>query len=52
MQKHNTARGDDYVKPLKDNNLIAYTIPDKPNDPNQAYVITQRGKDLLGGHLI
>lgn len=43
---------DDYVKPLKDNNLIAYTIPDKPNDPNQAYVITQRGKDLIGGHLI
>ena len=43
---------DDYVKPLKDNNLIAYTIPDTPNDPNQAYVITQRGKDLIGGHLI
>jgi ATP-dependent DNA helicase RecG len=43
---------DEYVKPLKDNNLIAYTIPDKPNDPNQAYVITQRGKDLIGGHLI
>ncbi len=43
---------DDYVKPLKDNNLIAYTIPDKPNDPNQAYVITQRGKDLLAGHLV
>ena len=43
---------DDYVKPLKDNKLIAYTIPDKPNDPNQAYVITQRGKDLIGGHLI
>lgn len=43
---------DDYVKPLKDNNLIAYTIPDTPNDPNQAYVVTQRGKDLIGGHLI
>lgn len=43
---------DDYVKPLKDNNLVAYTIPDTPNDPNQAYVITQRGKDLIGGHLI
>jgi len=43
---------DDYVKSLRDNNLIAYTIPDTPNDPNQAYVITQRGKDLLGGHLI
>ncbi len=43
---------DDYVKPLKDNHLITYTIPDKPNDPSQAYVITQRGKDFLGGHLI
>ncbi len=43
---------DDYVKPLKDNHLISYTIPDKPNDPNQAYVITQRGKDLLGGYLV
>jgi len=31
---------DDYVKPLKDNHLISYTIPDNPNDPNQAYVIT------------
>ena len=39
---------DDYVKPLKDNQLITYTIPDKPNDPNQEYLITQRGKDTLG----
>ncbi len=43
---------DDYVKPLKDNHFIAYTIPEKPNDPNQAYVITQRGKDFIGGHRI
>lgn len=43
---------DDYVKPLRDNHLIAYTTPDQPNDPNQAYVITQRGKDLIGGHHI
>jgi len=43
---------DDYVKPLKDNHLISYTIPESPNDPNQAYVITQRGKDFLGGHRI
>ncbi|MCD4736879.1 MAG: hypothetical protein K8R53_12615, partial [Bacteroidales bacterium] len=43
---------DDYVKPLRDNNLIAYTIPDQPNDPNQAYVITQRGKDFIGGQRI
>ncbi len=43
---------DDYVKPLKDNHLISYTIHDNPNDPNQAYVITQRGRDFLGGHRI
>lgn len=43
---------DDYIKPLKDNNLIAYTIPDKPNDPNQAYGITQRGKNFIGGNNI
>ncbi|WP_167616970.1 RNA-binding domain-containing protein [Maribellus sediminis] len=43
---------EDYVKPLKDNHLIDYTIPDTPNDPAQAYVITQRGKDFLGGHRI
>ncbi len=43
---------DDYVKPLKDNHLIDYTTPDKPNDPNQAYIITQRGKYFIGGHRI
>ncbi|MCD4663946.1 MAG: hypothetical protein K8R68_01670 [Bacteroidales bacterium] len=43
---------DDYVKPLKDNHLISYTIPDNPNDPNQAYVIAQRGKDFIGGNKI
>jgi len=43
---------DDYIKPLRDNGLIQYTIPEKPNDPNQAYLITQRGKDFLGGHRI
>ena len=43
---------DDYVKPLKDNHLIGYTIQDNPNDPNQAYVISQRGKDFIGGHRV
>jgi ATP-dependent DNA helicase RecG len=42
---------DDYVKPLKENHLISYTIPDNPNDKNQAYVITQRGKDFIGGQM-
>jgi len=43
---------DDYIKPLRENGLLQYTIPEKPNDPNQAYVITQRGKDFIGGHRI
>ena len=43
---------DDYLKPLKDNKLISYTIPDKPNDPNQSYVITERGQNFLGANPI
>jgi len=43
---------DDYVKPLKDNHLISYTIPNNPHDPKQAYAITQRGKDFIGGQRI
>jgi ATP-dependent DNA helicase RecG len=39
---------DDYIKPLKDNKLIEYTL-EKANDPNQQYVITQKGKLFLGG---
>lgn len=39
---------DDYVKPLKDNKLIKYTL-EKANDPNQQYVITRKGKLFLGG---
>jgi len=39
---------DDYVKPLKDNKLIEYTL-EQANDPNQQYVITNRGKLFLGG---
>lgn len=39
---------DDYVKPLKDNGLIEYTI-EQANDPNQKYQITQRGINFLMG---
>lgn len=42
---------DDYVKPLKDNRLIEYTL-ERANDPNQQYVITNRGKLFLGGSSI
>jgi len=30
-------------------NLITMTNPDKPNDPEQKYVITEKGKHFLGG---
>ena len=40
---------DDYVKPLRDHGLIELTIPDKPRDPNQKYVISGKGKMFLGG---
>jgi len=39
---------DDYVKPLKDNGLIEYTL-EQANDPNQQYQITQRGINFLVG---
>jgi len=42
---------DDYLKPLKDNRLIEYTL-EKANDPNQQYKITNRGKLFLGGSSI
>lgn len=42
---------DDYVKPLKDNRFIEYTM-EQANDPNQHYVITNRGKLFLGGSSI
>ncbi|HRY32630.1 MAG TPA: putative DNA binding domain-containing protein [Bacteroidales bacterium] len=43
---------EDYIKPLRICHLIRYTNPENPNDPNQAYVITKRGKDFLGGYNI
>jgi ATP-dependent DNA helicase RecG len=39
---------DDYVKPLKDNGLIEYTL-ERANDPNQQYKLTQRGINFLMG---
>jgi ATP-dependent DNA helicase RecG len=40
---------DDYIKPLRDNDLLALTIPQKPRDPNQKYIISEKGKLFLGG---
>jgi predicted transcriptional regulator len=39
---------DDYVKSLKDNGLIQYTL-EQANDPNQQYQLTQRGINFLMG---
>lgn len=40
---------ENYLTVLRKNKLITLTIPDKPNDPNQKYIITERGMKLLGG---
>ncbi len=39
---------DDYVKPLKNNGFIEYTL-EQANDPNQQYQLTQRGRNFLLG---
>lgn len=39
---------DDYIKPLKDNGLVALVNPDKHTDPAQKYIITEKGKMFLG----
>ena len=36
-----------FIDPLINEELINYTIPDKPNSPKQKYVITKKGSDLL-----
>lgn len=40
---------DSYLEPLQQEGLIAKTNPDKPSDPEQRYVITEKGKAFLGG---
>ena len=35
-----------YVKPALDEGFIEMTLPEKPNDPNQKYTLTQTGKLL------
>jgi predicted transcriptional regulator len=38
-----------YMQPLIQNGLIESTIREKPNDPNQKYIITRKGRLFLGG---
>ncbi|MBV6512082.1 MAG: hypothetical protein FMNOHCHN_01572 [Ignavibacteriaceae bacterium] len=43
---------DNYLRPLKDTGLIAFTIPEKPTDPDNKYLITQKGKIFLATRLL
>jgi len=36
------------LKPLIESGLLQMTIPDKPNSPKQKYVITEKGRRMLG----
>jgi len=38
-----------YILPLQNSGLIAMTNPEMPNDPEQKYVITEKGEIFLGG---
>ncbi len=40
---------DNYVKPLREIDFITMSIPDKPTDPENKYVITEKGKAFLTG---
>lgn len=36
-----------YINPLLNEQLLKLTIPEKPNSPNQKYVLTEKGSNLL-----
>lgn len=40
---------ENYLEPLQQVELVAKTNPDNPNDPEQKYVITEKGKLFLSG---
>lgn len=42
---------EDYIKSLKDNDFISYTL-ERANDPNQQYKISQKGINFLTGNPI
>lgn len=47
-KNRNTFRNS-YLGPLQQEGLITKTNPDKPKDPEQRYLITEKGKDFLRG---
>lgn len=42
---------DKYIQPLRQTGFITLTKPTKPTDPENKYIITERGKGFLGGTL-
>lgn len=40
---------ENYIKPLRESGLIAMTIPERPTDSNNRYVLTETGKLFLSG---
>jgi len=38
-----------YLLPLRQEDLLEYTIKDKPNSPDQRYITTEKGRRFLGG---
>ena len=47
--KNKSTFRNNYILPLRKVDFIKMTIPDKPSDPNQKYVITEKGKLFLAG---
>jgi len=46
--KHRTNFKKNYINPLVNDGLLALTVPDKPSSPNQRYITTKKGSDVLG----
>jgi len=44
--KHRPTVMYNYIFPLVKNGWLSLTIPDKPNNPKQKYIITEKGKKL------